>query len=109
MAIKIGIIAATYNSAQTLQRSIDSVRNHTYRNFEHIIIGGASKGNAVEILKRNEDVITLTQYGNGKYWFKPTKFFESFIMGLIPFYLQCIEVFRKNKFDSFPRLLPMLR
>ncbi|HEX8023204.1 glycosyltransferase [Mucilaginibacter sp.] len=43
----------------------------------------------------------LTQYGNAERWFKPANFFGSVIMGLIPFYLQCIKVFRKNKFDSF--------
>lgn len=52
--IKVSIITITYNSAKTLQRTIDSVLNQTYNNFEYIIVDGNSKDNTVDIIKRNE-------------------------------------------------------
>jgi glycosyltransferase involved in cell wall biosynthesis len=54
----ISVITATYNSEKYLQKSIDCLRNQTYKNFEYIIIDGASKDSTVDILKKNEDVIT---------------------------------------------------
>lgn len=49
----ISIVTATYNSAQFLQRCIDSVVSQTFRAVEHIVIDGASTDGTVEIIKAN--------------------------------------------------------
>jgi glycosyltransferase involved in cell wall biosynthesis len=47
--LKISIITATYNSAKTIESTIQSVLSQTYPNIEHIIIDGASKDSTQEI------------------------------------------------------------
>ena len=51
--MKISIITATYNSAKTLQDTIDSVLLQDYPDFEHIIVDGNSKDDTVEIIRNN--------------------------------------------------------
>lgn len=48
--MKISIITATYNSAATIRDTLESVKNQTYTNIEHIIIDGASKDNTLAIV-----------------------------------------------------------
>jgi glycosyltransferase len=49
--MKVSIITATYNSAETINECLESLKNQTYRNIEHIIIDGKSTDNTVEICK----------------------------------------------------------
>lgn len=49
--MKISIITATYNSAETVRNTFDSVLNQTYKNIEYIVVDGLSKDNTVEIIK----------------------------------------------------------
>lgn len=51
----ISIVTATYNSADLLQRCIDSVANQTFDAVEHIIIDGASTDGTIDIIKANQD------------------------------------------------------
>ena len=53
--MKISIITATYNSAKTLQDTINSVLSQDYPDFEHIIVDGNSKDETVEIIRSNAD------------------------------------------------------
>ena len=48
--MKISIITATYNSAATIRDTLESVKNQTYTDIEHIIIDGASKDNTLAIV-----------------------------------------------------------
>ena len=50
---KISIITVTKNSEKFLQNNIDSLKNQSYQNFEHIIIDGASTDKTLEIIKNN--------------------------------------------------------
>ena len=52
--MKISIITVTYNSAQTLQDTINSVLGQTYPDIEYIIIDGKSTDGTVDIIKKNE-------------------------------------------------------
>lgn len=47
----ISIIIATYNSASTLQRALESVLNQSFQDWECIIVDGASKDGTVGIVK----------------------------------------------------------
>ncbi len=49
--MKVSIITATYNSAQTINNCMDSVLGQTYNNIEYVIIDGNSKDKTVEIIK----------------------------------------------------------
>ena len=49
--IKISIITVTYNSINTLEETLNSVKNQTYSNIEHIIIDGASTDGSFELCK----------------------------------------------------------
>lgn len=54
---RISIIVATLNSANTIQRCIDSVAEQTYANKELIVMDGGSTDGTVEILRSNDSKI----------------------------------------------------
>ncbi|HEY0680086.1 MAG TPA: glycosyltransferase family 2 protein [Chitinophagaceae bacterium] len=49
--MKVTIITVTYNSAATLQDTLESVKRQDYPNIEHILVDGASKDGTVNIIK----------------------------------------------------------
>ncbi len=51
---KITIITATYNSADTLLQTIESVAGQSYPNIEYIVIDGGSTDGTVDILRQHE-------------------------------------------------------
>jgi len=50
--MKFSIITCTYNSAQYIQKNINSVKNQTCQNFEHIFIDGFSTDSTIEIIEK---------------------------------------------------------
>lgn len=56
--MKVSLITVTFNSGKTLQDTIDSVASQTYPDIEYIIIDGNSKDNTIQILKKNQKVIS---------------------------------------------------
>ncbi len=50
--MKISVITVTYNSARTLERSLQSVAEQDWPTVEHIVIDGASTDGTREILER---------------------------------------------------------
>ncbi len=57
---KITIITATYNliangREETFKQCVESVHNQTYKNFEHIIIDGASTDGTLNLIKEYEN------------------------------------------------------
>lgn len=52
--MKISIITATYNSAQTLGQTIESVIRQTYPDIEYIVVDGASTDGTQQIVQRYE-------------------------------------------------------
>jgi glycosyltransferase involved in cell wall biosynthesis len=49
--MKISVITCTYNSQEYLPQTIESVRNQTFKDFEHIFIDAGSTDNTLEIIK----------------------------------------------------------
>lgn len=47
--MKISIITISFNAKATIEKTLQSVANQTYKNIEHIIVDGGSKDNTLEI------------------------------------------------------------
>lgn len=56
--IKISIITVCYNSAATIEKTLQSISNQTYTNIEYIIVDGKSKDSTVSIVKQHMGLIT---------------------------------------------------
>ena len=54
---KVSIITVSYNSMETIERTILSVLNQSYRNIEYIIIDGGSKDNTLHIIRKYQSNI----------------------------------------------------
>ncbi len=56
---KVSVIVAVFQAEKTLRRFLDeriqSVLNHTYRNFELIILDDNSTDNSLEVINRYKD------------------------------------------------------
>jgi glycosyltransferase involved in cell wall biosynthesis len=58
MTKKLSIITVNRNNAEGLRKTINSVAGQTFKDFEFIIIDGASDDDSVEIIRENGDHIT---------------------------------------------------
>ena len=45
------IITATYNAAPTIERTVRSIVGQTFKDYEHIIVDGASKDDTLKIVR----------------------------------------------------------
>lgn len=54
---KISVITVSYNAEETIEKTILSVKNQTYDNFEYILIDGNSKDKTLEIAGKYKDFI----------------------------------------------------
>lgn len=52
--VKISIITVTFNRAHVIRDAIEGVLRQKYKNYEYIIVDGASKDNTLDILKEYE-------------------------------------------------------
>lgn len=55
----LSIVTATYNSASTVRDTLESVRQQTFQDFEHIVVDGGSTDGTIDILK---------EYGSAIRW-----------------------------------------
>ena len=53
----VSIVTVSLNSAKTIERTITSVLNQTYKNIEYIIIDGGSADGTIDIIKKYNDRI----------------------------------------------------
>lgn len=56
--MKFTIITINYNNADGLRRTIESVVNQTYTDYEYVIIDGGSADGSVDVIREYEDKIT---------------------------------------------------
>ncbi len=59
MMLKYSIITPSYNQAEFLERTILSILNQNYENFELIIIDGGSTDGSVDIIKKYQNKIAF--------------------------------------------------
>jgi glycosyltransferase involved in cell wall biosynthesis len=66
----ISIITAVYNGVTTLEQTILSVINQTYKNIEYIIIDGSSTDGTVDIIKKYEKYLAywISEPDEGTYY-----------------------------------------
>jgi glycosyltransferase len=66
---KISIITVTYNSAQTLEQTIQSVLSQTHPDVEYIIIDGKSTDDTLPIIEKHRDKIShfISEKDDGLY------------------------------------------
>jgi glycosyltransferase involved in cell wall biosynthesis len=55
--LKISIITVCYNSAKTIEKTILSVGNQTYKNIEYIIVDGKSKDGTLKIVIKHNNIV----------------------------------------------------
>jgi len=55
--MKISIITASFNCAQTIEDCIQGIVDQTYPDIEHIIIDGGSRDRTLEVINKNRDKI----------------------------------------------------
>ena len=64
--MKFSIITCTYNSEAYVQKNIDSVKNQTFQDFEHVFIDGFSTDGTIDIIKKYQqefpEKVSLFQY-----------------------------------------------
>lgn len=65
--MKISIITPSYNQAEFIERTILSIQNQGYKNFEHIVMDGGSTDGTLAILKKYSDkIIWKSEKDNGQ-------------------------------------------
>lgn len=52
--MKLSIVTINWNNAEGLEKTLQSVASQTYKEFEYIIIDGASTDDSVEVIKKYE-------------------------------------------------------
>jgi len=58
--MKITLITVSYNSAKTIEETINCVLGQTYSNIEYIVVDGASKDETPSIIEKYKDQISKT-------------------------------------------------
>ena len=64
--MKISVLTPSFNSGNTIQKAIDSVKNQSYKYWEHIIVDGNSTDCTLEILKQNTHINWISEQDEGQ-------------------------------------------
>ena len=55
--MKVSIITAVQNNVAIIEQCINSVKDQSYKNIEHIIIDGGSTDGTIKVIERYKDNI----------------------------------------------------
>ena len=64
--IKFSVVMPAYNAAKEIEKSIESVLNQDYTNYEFLIINDASTDETEQIVKKYPQIKLITHEGNKK-------------------------------------------
>jgi glycosyltransferase involved in cell wall biosynthesis len=64
--MKISVLTPSFNSGKYIERAINSVLNQDYSNWEHIIVDGDSSDNTIEVLKKYEHLVWVSEKDKGQ-------------------------------------------
>lgn len=70
MKYEISIITVCYNSAETLEKTIQSIISQSYKNIEYIVVDGFSTDHTLNIIKKYENKLAIkwiSEKDNGLY------------------------------------------
>ena len=56
--MKVSIITVCYNSSATLEKTIFSVADQTYKNIEYIIVDGKSNDKTLQIIQKHQNFVS---------------------------------------------------
>ncbi len=62
---KVSVVTAVLNRADSIERTLASVREQTYRDLEHVVVDGGSTDGTVEILRRSQGIRWISEPDNG--------------------------------------------
>lgn len=66
--MRVSIITVSYNSANTIRDTLESIRSQTYSDIEHILIDGKSSDNTLEIVRNFPHLAkVVSEKDNGLY------------------------------------------
>lgn len=65
--MKVSLITVSYNSAKTIEDTLRSVANQTYKHIEHIVIDGSSTDATTAIVKTYPQVRLISEKDTGIY------------------------------------------
>jgi len=71
--MKLSIITINYNNAEGLEKTMDSVSCQTSKDFEYIVVDGASTDNSLEVIGQFEN-LKIQQFENEKIEFDSNRF-----------------------------------
>ncbi|MFA0542207.1 glycosyltransferase family 2 protein [Vibrio sp. 10N.222.52.B7] len=57
--MKVSIITVCYNSAETIEDTINSIKAQTYENIEYIVVDGGSKDHTNQIVNKYSEVVDI--------------------------------------------------
>ena len=63
----VSIITASFNGANTIRDTLQSVAQQTYPNIEHIVVDGLSTDKTLEIVKEFSKIILISEKDKGVY------------------------------------------
>lgn len=65
----VSIVTVVYNGAKTIEQTINSVKNQTYKHIEYIVIDGKSTDGTLDILEKHSNTISIliSEEDNGLY------------------------------------------
>ena len=64
--MKISIVTPVYNCEKYIRETIESIKNQSYQNFEHIIIDGKSTDNTLSIIKEYNYLSLISEKDQGQ-------------------------------------------